>query len=314
VHLNWVPHRITSVVLKRRAHIRWGDKASPVASSSLSTSLFDKLPLRSMPAPIIRLGVVVPSSNTALEPLTSAIISSISTPERPITVHYTRIPVTQLNLSSGSSAQFSHKTLLAAAKLLADAKVRLVPMLSRVMDNMSINPANIEQQVTAIGWSGTSAGWLGFPQDEELCRLISEQLGVPATTSTLALNRVLKFAGVKKLGLVTPYTDDVNQAIIKNYSNIGYNIHRERHLSITENTDIVQIPANVLGEMVREVAVDADAVTTFCTNLNSAHLVDGWEKELGIPVFDSVATVVWDLCRMSGIDMSSASNWGRMFF
>jgi maleate isomerase len=144
--------------------------------------------------------------------------------------------------------------------------------------------------------------------------LIRDELGVPATTSTLALNKVLKFAGVKKLGLVTPYTPDVNQAIISNYATIGYTVHKERHLSITENTQIAQIPEHVLSGMVREVAVDADAVTTFCTNLNSAHLVDSWEKELGIPVFDSVATVVWDLCRMSGIDMATASNWGKMFF
>jgi maleate isomerase len=128
---------------------------------------------------------------------------------------------------------------------------------------------------------------------------------------------VLKFAGVKRLGLVTPYIEEVNEAIMANYARIGYPIakERERHLNIAENTQIAALDANVLGDMVRGVVNDgADAVTTFCTNLNAAHLVDGWEKELGVPVFDSVATVVWDLCRLSGIDMSSASHWGRMFF
>jgi maleate isomerase len=127
----------------------------------------------------------------------------------------------------------------------------------------------------------------------------------------------LKFAGVKKLGLVTPYIEEVNEAIMANYSRIGYPIakERERHLNIAENTKIVCVGEDVLGQMVREVVAEgADAVTTFCTNWNAAHLVDGWEKELGVPVFDTVATVVWDLCRLSGIDMSSASHWGRMFF
>jgi maleate isomerase len=131
------------------------------------------------------------------------------------------------------------------------------------------------------------------------------------------LNKVLKFAKVQKLGLVTPYLEEVNQAIMANYARIGYPIamERERHLNIAENTKIALIDSDVLGKMVREVVSEgADAVTTFCTNWNAAHLVDGWEKELGVPVFDSVATVVWDLCRMSGIDMSSASHWGRMFF
>jgi maleate isomerase len=147
--------------------------------------------------------------------------------------------------------------------------------------------------------------------------LFEDKLGVPATTSTLALNKVLKFANVKKLGLVTPYLEEVNEAIMANYARIGYSIakERERHLNIAENTQICLVDADVLGKMVREVVNEgADAVTTFCTNWNAAHLVDGWEKELGVPVFDTVATVVWDLCRLSGIDMSSASHWGRMFF
>lgn len=71
----------------------------------------------------IKLGVIVPSSNTALEPLTNAIIAAISTKLRPVTVHYTRIPVTQINLSDGSSAQFAQDAFVGAAQLLVDAKV-----------------------------------------------------------------------------------------------------------------------------------------------------------------------------------------------
>jgi len=245
-----------------------------------------------MPTPIA-LGIIVPSSNTSLEPLSQALVSSISTPERPVTVHFTRIAVTQLNLSSGSNSQFTPDALLRAAQLLADAKV------------------------SAIGWSGTSAGWLGFSNDEQLCRLIQEKLGVPATTSTLALNKILKFAKVQRLGLVTPYTEDMNEQIMENYSTIGFPIskNRERHLDITENLKIAEVDEQVLHDMVRDVVREgADAVTTFCTNWNAAHLVDRWEKEFGIPVFDSVATVIWDVCRMTGIDMTAASHWGRMFF
>lgn len=71
----------------------------------------------------IRLGIIIPSSNTSAEPLSQAIVSSISTEERPITVHFTRISVTTLNLSPGSKSQFTPEALLAAAQLLADAKV-----------------------------------------------------------------------------------------------------------------------------------------------------------------------------------------------
>jgi maleate isomerase len=140
---------------------------------------------------------------------------------------------------------------------------------------------------------------------------------LPATTSTLALNRVLKLARVEKLGLVTPYTEDMNELIVRNYAQIGYAItpQRAKHLGITENSEIAKVSEEELTSLVKEVVdAGADAVTTFCTNWNAAHLVDRWEKEFDVPVFDSVATVVWDLCRMTEVDMSGAGHWGRMFF
>jgi maleate isomerase len=73
----------------------------------------------------VRLGIIVPSSNTSLEPLTQAIVASISTPKQPVSVHFTRIPMTQLNLSGASAAQFTHNAFLGAAQLLVDAKVVL---------------------------------------------------------------------------------------------------------------------------------------------------------------------------------------------
>lgn len=74
----------------------------------------------------VRLGVLVPSSNTALEPLTQAILASISDADLKISVHFSRFHVTQISLSPDSNAQFDHEQIVAAAKLLADAKVDVI--------------------------------------------------------------------------------------------------------------------------------------------------------------------------------------------
>lgn len=141
--------------------------------------------------------------------------------------------------------------------------------------------------------------------------------GIPVTTSTLALNKLLQLARVEQLGLVTPYTPEINSLIQANYASIGYPISdsRAKHLSITENHVIASIGEKQLTTMVREVVeAGADAVTTFCTNWNAAHLVEGWEKEFGMLVFDSVACVVWDLCRVLEVDTRGTTGWGKMFF
>ncbi|RJE24980.1 Asp/Glu/Hydantoin racemase [Aspergillus sclerotialis] len=239
----------------------------------------------------LRMGILVPSSNTALEPLTTAIISSLSPS---VTVHFSRFPVTQISLSPQALSQFDTEgPLLGAARLLADAKVDV------------------------IGWSGTSGGWLGFEQDEKLCRAITEATGVPATTSTLALNKALRVLGASRFALVTPYLDDVQSRIVSVYKDCGYKIVAESHLGIPDNVQIADIGEETLDRQVKEVMTDAggkvQAISTFCTNLVAAQKVEQWESEYGIPVLDTVATVLWDMLKLGCYDKGGIHGWGRIF-
>jgi maleate isomerase len=266
----------------------------------------------------LRLGVIVPSSNTAVEPLTSAIISSINdhNPDLDISVHYSRFRVTTIDVSPDANAQFLLEPMLTAAHLLADAAVHV------------------------IGWSGTSSGWLGFDKDEILCHAIQDATGIPATTSILALNSLLPLVSVlgngkstatanananananspspKKLGLVTPYVKPVNDAIRKNYASIGIHItdDRDRYLGMTKNTDFGNVTDTELDEMVSHVARHggADVVAIYCTNLRGARRASVWEKEHDIVVLDSVATTVWGMLRTVGVQPSCVEGWGSIF-
>jgi maleate isomerase len=244
----------------------------------------------------LRLGILVPSSNTALEPLTQALISSLphnSNPALPlVTVHFSRFAVTQISLSPDGIKQFTHANILAAAQLLAHAEVDI------------------------IGWSGTSAGWLGFHNDDALCAAITSATSIPCTTSTIALNRALSLFQVKKLGLVTPYLSDVQGAIIASYAAAGIQIspETERHLGVAKNTQIGLIGEEVLDGLVQDVVEGgAEAVTTFCTNWVAAQRVEAWEERWRVPVFDTVSVVVWDMLRMSGFDVKSVKGWGCLF-
>lgn len=141
----------------------------------------------------IRLGMLTPSSNTALEPITAAMLSELPH----VSAHFARFTVTEIALSEQALGQFDASRILAAARQLADARVDV------------------------IGWSGTSAGWLAFERDQALCRQITEATGIPATTSVLALNEIFDKTGVRRLGLVSPYIDDVQQRIVRHYEKLG---------------------------------------------------------------------------------------------
>ena len=232
------------------------------------------------------LGMLTPSSNTTLEPVTTAMIADI--PEA--SAHFGRFRVTEIALSNQALAQFDDGEILRAAELLSHAKVQ------------------------SIGWNGTSSGWLGFDADERLCRRITDATGIPACTSVLALNEIFDITKVRRFGLVTPYLDDVQAAIIKNYAGSGLECVAERHLRKQDNFSFSEVGADELRAMVREVAQEKpQAITIFCTNLRGAPLVEELEREIGIPIYDTISTVVWKSMRQAGSDPSRIRGWGSLF-
>ena len=70
--------------------------------------------------------------------------------------------------------------------------------------------------------------------------------------------------------------------------------------------------------MVREVlsgpaAQRPEAIAILCTNLKGAPLVEALEEEFGVPVYDSIATVVWKSLQLAGVDTLRVAGWGRLF-
>ena len=231
-------------------------------------------------------GVLTPSSNTALEPLVSAVVATL--PDT--SAHFSRFRVTEIALSEAALGQFDDAHILAAADLLADARVDV------------------------IGWSGTAAGWLGFDADDRLVERIRARTGIAATTAVLALNELLALRGITRLALVTPYTSDVQQRIVDNYRAIGIEVIAERHLGIRVNHDFAKVEPARIQALMREVAEHRpQAITTFCTNLHAAPLAEAMEAELGIPLLDTVSTTLWGQLRAAGVDPSLVKGWGQLF-
>ena len=234
----------------------------------------------------IRLGMLTPSSNTTLEPVTTAMLSALPS----VSAHFSRFPVTEIALTDNALAQFDDRPILAAAELLAHAKVDV------------------------IAWNGTSSGWLGFDADHRLCERITAATGIQASTSMLALNEILAATEVRRLGLVTPYLNAVQHRIVANYQALGFDCVAERHLNIQDNFAFCEIAAETLTNMVESVAAERpEAIAIICTNLRAAPLVADLEARLGVPIYDTIATVVWKSLALAGLEVSDVTGWGRLF-
>jgi maleate isomerase len=234
----------------------------------------------------IFLGMLTPSSNTVLEPVTQGILSGL--PE--VSAHFSRFKVTEIALTPTALRQFDDSEILRAAELLAHAKVN------------------------AIGWNGTSSGWLGFDADVRLCERIKSATGIPATTSMLALNEILARRKITRLGFVTPYRDDVQARILANYQKLGVACQGERHLQLQDNFSFSEVTADQLETMTHEVAREKpEAIAVICTNLNAAPSVEKWERDTGIPIYDTIAVVVWKCLALAGVDPKRVTGWGSLF-
>ena len=230
--------------------------------------------------------MLTPSSNTVLEPLTFRMIAGLDG----VTAHFSRFKVTEIALSEAALSQFDDTEVLRAAELLAHAKVDV------------------------INWNGTSAAWKGFDTDERLCRRIHDATGIPACTAVLAFREIFGRKAIRRVGLVTPYRDDVQRKIAANWARAGFDCSAERHLRLSDNYSFSAVEPGTIAEMIRSVAAEGcDAVAIVCTNLRGAALAAPLEAELGIPIFDSVSVALWKSLGVAGVEPDRVRGWGSLF-
>ena len=211
-----------------------------------------------------RLGIVLPSSNTVLEPLAAKMLAGTG-----VTAHFSRLGVIDVALDASSRAQFELQRHVDAARLLADAKV------------------------DAIVWGGTSASWLGPDHDHSFCAAVESATGIVTTTCVLAMNRLLNQTPSTQLGLVTPYTDDVHNQIIKNYRALGFPCAASENHGGALSNDFADLSPKIIATMVRNIASERpDVIFIMCTNVRGASVAVELSAKLGLMVIDSAEITI----------------------
>ncbi len=228
--------------------------------------------------------MLTPSSNTVLEPITVALSSALSG----VSAHFSRFRVTQISLADDGLDQFALEPMLEASELLSHAKMDV------------------------ITWNGTAAGWMGLGMDHTLIKAIKQRTGIGATTCVLAMVSALRELGAKKIGLVSPYTSDVQDRIVDNFSSLNLTVVAESHFGLCDNFSFSEVPRSSIERAIDEVAnAGADAVIILCTNLDGAAAAAQAERRHGIPILDSVVVSLWGALRACGYPLEGLSEWSN---
>lgn len=240
-----------------------------------------------------KVGFIVPSSNTVVEPVTYAVFQSLGDG---VICLFTRIQVKTVGTDSKSTSQFSTENMIAAAKLLADA------------------------QVDAILWNGTSGMWTGgdLDADRRLAETMQQATGVPCSTTTLATFEALGKLDRASIGIAVPYTQSLAEQVKSFFAKAGYGPHTGQVERLdpapSSNSEIAKSSLEDIRTVVKQCTAHGEqAVVIACTNWPAAAIVDELEKETGALMIDSVLVTIWHALRMIRFKSDgTVSGWGKL--
>lgn len=139
--------------------------------------------------------------------------------------------------------------------------------------------------------------------DEQVARQLTLQRpGVPTTNPWLAARTALRALGAGRIAVLTPYTSEVNAALLNALQQEGFKVAALGGFQLTRDTEIPAVhPDSIeaaLSELLSELSVDA--VFLSCTNLRAMQMLDRLETRFSIPMVSSNQAMLWHALRLSG--------------
>ena len=227
-----------------------------------------------------RIGLLVPSSNTTVEPEFYRALP------RGVTLHTARLFLTRI---APESILRMVEDMETQAKLLASADVDVIVL------------------------GATAPSFLkGLGYDRELIAKVEAATGRTATTTSTALVQAIRHLGARRVVLGSAYDDKVN-AIAKAFLEAsGFEVVAVKGLSLVDNLVVGRLAADTAYDLAREVdRPEADAIVLACTNWQTLDAIERIERETGKPVISTTQASIWAALRIIG-HSEPVNGFGRL--
>ena len=125
----------------------------------------------------------------------------------------------------------------------------------------------------------------------------------PIVTAGDACVAALRTIGAKRLGLISPMSEEYSESARNFYRAHGFEVPETTWLQVKTSARIIDVPLDTIHEAFDKVnTTDVDTILHVGGALGVADMVDGLEERLGKPVVSSTATGYWYALRMLGVD------------
>ena len=229
-----------------------------------------------------RIGAVLPSVNTVIEPL------------------YWR------HLPPGVA--------LHATRLFLPARLTTEDV-ARLNDGVEAAGHNLAScHVDVVAYMCTASGFAADPAAERAAmNALGTTAGAPVVTVVEALREATRALCMTRPLLVSPYTTELERAEIEMLGGWGLDVVAHNSFRISDAFRLAApSPADIVELARRTWVPQADGILITCANLRSQEAIGELEHEYGVPVVTSTQAPLWSSLRKLGW-RGALPGWGRLF-
>jgi maleate isomerase len=228
--------------------------------------------------PRLKVGVVVPSTNTSAQPELEALRP------RQVTNHTGRMVIGDDSMVDEPG--FDH--VMHSIRRSTHPAIRSV---------VSCNP-----DCVIIGVSPESY-WDGPGSHARVLESLREAAdGLPVTMSPDAIDSALKAYDARRVAVITPYLPVGDDSVSRFFKDSGYDVVRVQGLGVPSPAKISHVSEATLIDVVKEVdGPDIDAIVQVGTNVAMSRVAALAEEWTGKPVISNNTVLYWHALRHNGI-------------
>ena len=209
---------------------------------------------------------------------------------------------------------FSTDTALYVSRVPSDPEVTsdsLRKMAQSLTGAAALFPQPVNFDVVGYGCtSGTSQ--IGA---SEIARLVQNGTKTNHVSEPVSgLIAACEALGVKKLGFLSPYIEEVSTHLRRVLDDAGIESPVFESFNESREERVAHIDGRSIIAAAKELAIGADIEALFlsCTNLRTLDVIADIEDAIGIPVLSSNQVLAWHMARLSGATLN-AGPFGKIW-
>jgi maleate isomerase len=224
-----------------------------------------------------RIGFVVPSTNTIVQPEVDALRP------RGVTFHIARVSIRERPLTS-------EQAFLEHVQAMRDG-------LGAAIDQvMTAAPEHLVMGVAL------EAFWGGVAASRALEAELAARAGVGVTMGSTATAAALRAFGCTRIAVLTPHQPRGDEMVRAWFAEEGFEVVRLKGLKCPSPREIAHVQPATLRDAFRELdGPDVDALVQVGTNLAGVEVAAEAERWLGKPVLAINAVMTWHALRTTGV-------------